>query len=86
MWCTSNKLFISILEGKNFLLADVVLDIPCLSFLPFKYAACLSAGLHFVPRNALCFTLPFMFPELYMKLSTVSHGRTNLLQKLLYGH
>lgn len=86
MWCTSNKLFISILEGKNFLLADVVLDTPCLSFLPFRYAACLSAGLHFAPRNALCFTLPFMFPELYIKLRTISHGRTNLLQKLLYGH
>lgn len=84
MWCTSNKLFSSILEGKNFLLSDVVLD--ALSFLPFKYAACLSAVLQFAPRNALCFTSPFTFPELYIKLSIVSHGRTNLLQKLLYGH
>lgn len=36
MWCTSKKLFSSILEGKKLLLAEAVLDIPCFELPAFQ--------------------------------------------------
>lgn len=36
MWYTSKKLFSSMLEGKNLLLAEVVLDIPCFELPAFQ--------------------------------------------------
>lgn len=58
------KLFSSILEGKNFLLAEVGLGIACFELLAFEICSCLFVVMQFASRNVLCFIFPFMFPGL----------------------
>lgn len=63
MWFTS-KNYLSLLEGKNFLLAEVVLGIACFELLAFEICSCLFAVMQFASRNILFFTLLFKFPGL----------------------
>lgn len=58
------KLFISILEGKNFLLAEVVLGLACFELLAFEICSCLFAVMQFASRNVLYCTFLFRFPGL----------------------
>lgn len=87
MWCNSKKLFRFVLEGKNLLLAEVVLDTPCFELTAFQVCSL------FICRHAICsqkclvlYFSTHVSRAVSIKLSTVSYGRTDLLPKLVYSH
>lgn len=83
MWFTSKKLFSSILEGKNFLLAEVVLGIACFELLAFEICSCLFAVMQLLPEMSCTLLSYSCFQGCNLKLSIISDGRTNLPKELV---
>lgn len=78
MWFTSKKLFSSILAGKNFLLAEVVLGIACFELLAFEICSCLFAVMQCASRNVLYFSIHVSRAVMLSSVLFLMEGQTYL--------